>query len=270
MDFRGLASGAYPSSTFANSHLARPHVVPLMTSRQARMAGASYAPPKSVSAVDKLRQAVREESWERLYETRETNICMRAEWSASQERCEQLQYLVGVVKARSVLEIGSFCGVGALAMAEALPDGGSVQVLELDPFVVSFGQRHQRRSVHGQKIKHLVGPAVASLETLVARAQEGTLRAFDMAVVDADKEGMREYFDTLWDTPGLLAEGAVVCVDLTPFKGQVPRRFEKFGFPYRWQTDCGSEAIAALRAHVQESPDFESNECGNLLIVRRK
>lgn len=234
------------------------------------MPAAAYAPPQSVSALEQLRQAVREENWERHYETRDTKICMRAEWSATRERCSQLQYLASTIKAKRVLEIGSFCGVGALALAEALPEDGQVQVLELDPFVVSFGQQFQKKSLVGRKIKHMVGPARESLENLVNMAETDRLAAFDMVVVDADKEEMRHYFDTLWATPGLLSEGAMVCVDLTPFKGQVPTRYEKYGFPYRWQAKSGAEEIEALKVYVQRSEEFEAHELGSLLIVRKQ
>jgi len=74
---------------------------------------------------------------------------------------------------------------------------------------------------------------------------------------------------TLWNTEGLLADNAVVCVDLTPFKGQTPARYEKFGFPYRWQAESGIEAIEALKTYVKESEEFAAHEIGNLLVVSR-
>jgi len=255
----GLASGAHPVSTFPNSHLLLP---PSPT---------SYSKPLiPVKAIEQLRQAVREENWERHYETRTTSICMQAEWSANADRCGQLQFIASRMQARRVLEIGSFCGVGALAMAEVLPEDGQVQVLELDAFVVQFGQQYQKRSPAGHKIKHMVGPAKESLDKLASEAEEGKLPAFEMVVIDADKEGMRDYFDKLWYTPGLLAENAVVCIDLTPFKGQTPTRYEKFGFPYRWQAESGIEAIEAMKAYVQESAEFAAHEIGNLLVVSGK
>jgi len=253
----GLASGAHPVTTFPNSHLAVPR------------SPAGYSKPFNVKAIDQLRQAVREENWERHYETRATSICMRSEWSASSDRCSQLQFIASKMQARRVLEIGSFCGVGALALAEAVPEDGVVQVLELDGLVVRFGQKYQKRSPVGHKIKHMVGPAKDSLERLADGAGEGSMPAFDLVMIDADKEGMRHYFDTVCNSPGLLAEGGVVCVDLTPFKGQIPARYEKFGFPHRWQAESGIEAIEALKAYVEESAELVAHEIGSLLIVQR-
>jgi len=214
--------------------------------------------------MEELRQAVRDEDWERLYEEGRTRITMRAEWSATEERCALLQMLARAGGARRVLEIGSFCGAGALALAEALPDDGEVLALELDEFSVALGKKFQAKSPAGGKIRTAVGRAAETLRGLVGREPP-----FDMVVVDADKEGARQYFDLVWATPGFLSEGAIVCVDMTPFKGQAPLRYAKFGFPYRWEAASGQEHIDALRAMVSESPDYTAYELGNLLIVRR-
>lgn len=268
-----LASGAHPASTFPNSHLLAPVAAAALgrvaTPRPGPVNSANWAAPLRTSALQKLREAVREEDWERNYEEGLTKINMRPEWSANEERCNILQWLVTSNQAKRVLEIGSFCGVGALALAEALPADGEVVVVELDPFVVKFGQKFHQESLAGHKIDRNVGTAQASLEDMARQAKAGLMRPFDLVIVDADKEGMRRYFDLLWNSPGLLAPGAVVCVDMTPFKGQPPLRYLKYGFPHRWQVASGQEEIDALRATVQESKEFTSYEFGRLLVVQR-
>jgi len=265
--FSGLASGAHAAATFPNSHLLAP-VVP------ARAPGSNgYAPwaaPKRASVLDELREAVCDEDWARHYCDGVTPIHMRPEWSASEDRCSALQWLVSSSQARRILEIGSFCGVGTLALAEAAPPNGEVVALELCPFVVDFGKRFQIRSPASQKIKHVVGAAKDSIGQLASDATSGHMKPFDVVVVDADKECMKDYFQLLWETPGLLSEGAVVCVDMTPFKGQPPLRFLKFGFPYQCETNSGQREIDALRAFVKDSPQFTSHEFGNLLIVQKQ
>jgi len=261
----GLASGAHPTSTFPNCYSAAGRHL----GSNVAEAKASYAPPCAVSALDQLRQAIREENWERHFETRNTQICMRPEWSANEERCAGLQQLITAIQAKHVLEIGSFCGVGALAMAEALPADGKVRALELDPFVVSFGQKYQRRSLAGHRIEHVVGSAQQGLKRLVQQSTTEAWCPFDFVVVDADKEGMQEYVDVLFGTPGLLSEDAVVCVDTTPYKGQMPKRYEKFGFPHRWQADSGEAAISEFKSKLMASPEMDVHESGNLLVLRK-
>lgn len=213
---------------------------------------------------------VREQDWEQLYEAGRTKLCMRAEWSANEERCHLLQWLAMNSEAQQVLEIGSFCGAGALALAEALPEDGEVHALELDAHVVSLGMAIQMKSPAFHKLRHIVGPAQESLRELVSQVADGAQPSFDLVIVDADKENMRHYFRTLFDTPGLLSAGAVVVVDLTEFKGQVPKRYLKYGFPHRWESDSGVDSIDAFCKEVKASGDFQTYEVGKLLVVQKK
>mmetsp|Transcript_23942 Transcript_23942/g.71237 ORF Transcript_23942/g.71237 Transcript_23942/m.71237 type:complete len:273 (+) Transcript_23942:92-910(+) len=258
-----LASGAHPTATFPNAHL-----LPAAALGEQAKWSAPQGPGPGSPLVE-LRRAVKEEDWVRNYEEGLTTMGMCAEWSASSERCELLATVAGSIGARRVLEIGSFCGVAALALARALPEDARVQALEIDPFVVALGQRFSGKCPAGRKITTRVGAASVSLEAMALEARAGVLEPFDLAVVDADKAGMRGYFDHLWSKPGLLGEGAVVCVDLTPFKGQPPLRYVKFGFPYPWEASSGQEEIEALRAYIAASPQFVSHEVGLLLVVQR-
>lgn len=266
-----LASGAYPGMTFPNVHLLAPAgVAPPAASQQAGCPGvAKWSAPQPGSPLLELQQAVKDEDWTRNYEEGLTSLGMRADWSASPERCSFLALAASSNQAHRVLEIGSFCGVAALALAEALPEDAQVCALEIDPFVVEFGQRFRSKSLAGRKVVTHVGPAMASLERLAQDARAKRSEPFDFVVVDADKAGMRGYFDLLWQTPGLLSTEAVVCVDLTAFKGQPPLRYVKYGFPYKWEAASGQEQIDELRAHVAASSQFISHEVGRLLVVQR-
>lgn len=108
------------------------------------------------------------------------------------------------------------------------------------------------------------------LEELAMDAAAGRSCSFDLVLIDADKEGMHGYFDLLMGSPGLLTDGALVCVDLTPFKGQPPLRYVKYGFPHRWEVNSGQDQIDALRKVVSQSTEFDSHEFGGLLVVQRR
>ena len=92
-----------------------------------------------------------------------------------------LELLVWFGRPKRVLEIGTFSGHSALAMAAALPDDGHIDACEVDPKRAAFAQRYFDRSPHGSKITLHVGPATETIERL-----QGD---FDLVFVDADKEG---------------------------------------------------------------------------------
>lgn len=127
---------------------------------------------------------------------------------------QTLKMLVHATRAQRVLEIGMFTGYSALAMAEALPEGGRLVACEIDPQVAAFAQRCFRESVDGHKITVEVGPALGTLGALAAAGD-----VFDLIFIDADKGGYQQYFEVILDSE-LLAPDGLICVDNTLMQGQ--------------------------------------------------
>jgi caffeoyl-CoA O-methyltransferase len=98
-----------------------------------------------------------------------------------------LQTLVALVGPRLVVEVGTYAGYSALAMAGALPPGGRIVTLELADVHADFAQRHIDASPFADRIEIIRGPAQASLEAL-----EGP---FDLVFIDADKTGYPAYYE---------------------------------------------------------------------------
>jgi caffeoyl-CoA O-methyltransferase len=121
-----------------------------------------------------------------------------------------LELLVWATGAKRVLEIGTYTGHSALAMAAALPPGGRVITLELDPDRAAFARRHMDESPYGDRIEIRVGPALESVQALEGR--------FDLVFIDADKTGYPAYFDA---TLPLLAERGLIVLDNTLQGGRV-------------------------------------------------
>lgn len=127
---------------------------------------------------------------------------------------QALKMLVHATGARRVLEIGLFTGYSALAMAEALPDGGRLVACEIDADVARIARESLDASGHGHRIEIRVGPA---RRTLVELAADG--ERFGLVFVDADKAGYADYVRTLLDAD-LLDDRALICVDNTLLQGQ--------------------------------------------------
>merc|ERR1719482_1256782 len=152
-----------------------------------------------------------------------------------------------------VLEIGSFVGLSTLSMAQVLPDDCEIVTLEIDPFAVDFGLDIKVQSDDFWKINHMVGPAWESLQSLTQQMKdaEGAWEPFDLAVIDADKAGMMEYFAILTEIPGFMSDNYVVCVDVKPFKGQLCT--QKPDKNDSWLVSRGQTEIDEMRRHVTSS-----------------
>jgi caffeoyl-CoA O-methyltransferase len=154
-----------------------------------------------------------------------------------------LAMLVRATGARRVLEIGTFTGYAALAMAEALPATGRLVACELDREVAELARRNFDSAPAGGRIELRVGPATGTLAEL---EREG--RSFDLVFVDADKAGYRAYLDALLDR-GLLASGGLVCVDNTLMQGE----------PYlAAPRSANGEAIADFNIALAADPRLEA------------
>jgi caffeoyl-CoA O-methyltransferase len=121
-----------------------------------------------------------------------------------------LELLVWFGRPQRVLEIGTFSGHSALAMAAALPEGGHIDACEIDPERAAFAQGYFDRSPHGSKITLHVGPAIETIDGL-----EG---GFDFVFIDADKEGYVDYYEAV--VPRLSERGLIVA-DNTLWSGRV-------------------------------------------------
>ena len=115
-----------------------------------------------------------------------------------------LQALIVVGGATRLLEIGTFTGLGALAMAAALPAGGRVTTLELDEETAQAARRHIEASPHRDKVELILGHA---LETL-----EGLDGPFDLVYIDAWKADYPAYYDAV--IPKLAERGVIVADNL--------------------------------------------------------
>jgi caffeoyl-CoA O-methyltransferase len=143
-----------------------------------------------------------------------STLGLEAEMLSGHVEGQVLSFLVEMLGATTVLEVGMFTGYSALAMAEALPVDGRVLACEIDPDVAEFAQKCFADSPDGHKIDVAVGPALDTLHRLAASDQ-----VFDIVFIDADKAGYWDYFDTVLDG-GLLAHCGLMCVDNTLMQGQ--------------------------------------------------
>ena len=100
--------------------------------------------------------------------------------------------------AKRCLDVGTFTGMSALALAEGTPADGKVVTIEFDTEVAKVAQEGFNRSDVGHKIQLHVGPASEHMKKLRVDNEK-----FDIIFIDADKENYLEYYELALD--GLLA-----------------------------------------------------------------
>jgi caffeoyl-CoA O-methyltransferase len=121
-----------------------------------------------------------------------------------------LQMLVHALRPRIVVEVGTFSGYAALAMAEVLPPDGRITTCEIDPQHAEFARRHIAASPYADRINVELGPAADTLRRL-----DGP---FDFVFIDADKVSYLEYFELALEK---LAPGGLIAADNALWNGDV-------------------------------------------------
>ena len=174
---------------------------------------ASCTTPES-NELAKLVAETQSTNWKECFSRGDTSIELESEMISGHVEGQFLKMLVSLMKATRILEIGLFTGYSALAMAEALPDHGTLVACEIDPFAASFARAQFARSAHGHKISVEVGDALKSVQRL-SDANE----SFDLIFIDADKAGYQAYLDIALKA-SLLAPDGLICVDNTLMQGQ--------------------------------------------------
>ncbi len=167
----------------------------------------------------------------------------------------QFMGLLGkLMGARSYLEIGTFTGYSALAMALAIPE------LELTCCDVSkewtdIARRHWKAAGVADRIDLRLAPALETLEALSQRK-----RSFDFCFIDADKANMVAYYEAAME---LVRPGGLIAVDNVLWGGSVIDRDDSSG---------DTEGIRALNAHVRDDRriDLSLIPIGDGLVLARK
>lgn len=132
------------------------------------------------------------------------------------------------VNARQAIEIGTFTGLSALAVARALPSDGSLLCCDINAEWTAIGRRYWERAGVSDRIELRIGPAA---QTLAALPEAPT---YDFAFIDADKTGYAGYVAALYPR---MHTNALVLLDNMLRGGRVLAEIE---------TSPDDEAVIAL------------------------
>ena len=121
-----------------------------------------------------------------------------------------LHLLARLHGARTVLEVGTLGGYSTIWLARALPAGGRLVTLELDPRHAEVARGNLARAGLDGVAEVLVGPALETLPTLTG--------PYDLVFIDADKPNNPGY---LREALRLTRPGSVIVVDNVVRGGRV-------------------------------------------------
>jgi len=121
-----------------------------------------------------------------------------------------LKMLVGMIRPKLVLELGTYSGYSALCMAEGLEAGAHLHTVEVNDEQEDFTLPWLKNSPWADKITMHIGDALEVVPRLGLR--------FDMAFIDADKRKYVEYYEMVM---GCLNVGGYILADNTLWDGHV-------------------------------------------------
>ena len=133
----------------------------------------------------------------------------------SQEQAQFLQFLITILKAESVLEVGTYMGYSALAMALALPTNGKLITCDQNPEYQATATHFWTQAQQQHKIEFRLGPALDTLKKLIV---DGFSHTFDFIFIDADKTNYLNYYELALQ---LISPKGVIAIDNVFWDGKV-------------------------------------------------
>ena len=131
------------------------------------------------------------------------------------EQGQLMRLLVELIGARRCLEIGVFTGYSSTCIALALPEAGRLVACDVSEEYTNVARRYWRLAGVEQRIDLRLGPALATLDALLADGHAGS---FDFAFIDADKDNYLGYYERSLQ---LLRSGGLIAVDNVLWGGSV-------------------------------------------------
>ena len=165
-----------------------------------------------------------------------------------------LKMLVEMIRPQTILEVGTFSGYSAIAMAEGLPDGGRLYTFEVNDEMEDFTRPWIEQSPVADKISFIIGDALTEAPRLGV--------TFDMAFVDGDKRTYCECYDMVMS---VLRPGGYIIADNTLWDGHVVDQ--------AYDHDQQTQGILRFNDHVAQDPRTEQVILpmrDGLTIIRKK
>lgn len=121
-----------------------------------------------------------------------------------------LSMLSHMIKPKSILEIGTYTGYSALAMAEGMDSEGNITTIDKNEELETRVRKYFDESGLANRVKYIIGDALDVLPNLTG--------PFDLVFIDADKENYGNYYDLVLEK---VQSGGYLLVDNVLWSGKV-------------------------------------------------
>jgi len=138
-----------------------------------------------------------------------------ANMQVAPEQAQFMQFLIRLIKAKNILELGTFAGYSALAMALAMPEDGRLITCDINREWTCNAPFFWKQANQEKKIDLRLAPA---LETLHQLLKEGHAHSFDFIFIDADKTNYVNYYELALQ---LLNPSGLIAIDNVLWEGKV-------------------------------------------------
>jgi predicted O-methyltransferase YrrM len=145
----------------------------------------------------------------------DTSTMELANMQVAPEQAQFMQFLIRLISAKNVLELGTFTGYSALAMSLALPDDGQLITCDISAEWTKKTHSFWLDAHQEKKIQLRLGPAV---DTLYSLLNEGWKQKFDFIFIDADKTNYLNYYELALK---LIKPSGLIVIDNVFWDGNV-------------------------------------------------
>ncbi len=173
----------------------------------------------------------------------ETAALPRGTMQIGPDQAAFMAMLVRVSGTRRALEIGTFTGYSALAVAAALPEDGKLVCCDVSDEWTSIGRRYWKEAGVDNKIDLRLGPALETLQQMIGSGEQGS---FDFAFIDADKPSYGGYYEACLE---LVRSGGLILLDNMLWDGKVADPNEK---------DAETAYLRELNAEIRDDPRVDA------------
>ncbi|MEO6902376.1 MAG: O-methyltransferase [Bacteroidia bacterium] len=121
-----------------------------------------------------------------------------------------LSIISKMIQPKQILEIGTYTGYSAIALAQGLTENGKLHTIDINEQLEKMARSFFEKAALTNKINYYIGNALTIIPTIK--------ETFDIVFIDADKKNYSVYYDLVFDK---VRSGGYIIADNVLWSGKV-------------------------------------------------